>query len=811
MKNIILLLFGILFLPIGLQAQCTEAKDADMAKYKRLTETQDAQGCSECAMLSLYFCSAKYCVKPEDRRKVDAMITACKRNIKTMGQPYCCPELVDKEPQWGIGAGSTASNSKPNTTASSNASNTPTSGIVPGNSTKSNTTGNDAQVINSLAKGIASNPNNPLQINNSFLNTLSGALPDGALKNALQSYGSNLGSDADISYRQIYQDVRSALEQNPSLSSSNPSYARTNSELSALFGNTAAITDALQQLDKKGQLGNTQNNDLFQSSISGTFGGTTPSIGNFDAAMGLAGMLTNAYNEDQIAKENYTKLALKSKEALYAEVDPSISMALIDANLGIEGNKMITPIYRYDFNNGSSLRVESGILKFIDPKNSLSKNLALVERRNNGQYYGGTNTGGWGNTAVFVSENDSLFYVYVEKKTNADVKCNDCLKSGGYVIDATNGRIIFSSSKIGLFPVVADLNNAKFDVKGNLLYYGFYAHYKAFWNYEKIFKEGEKITSYYNLRYINNSNNFVINDVSKKFTDFVAFGEPIFSAKQIKYHYAFEKDSSTINLYWTHSSNETLVAGDGTRYASSMLQICNAKKIYNEDVMLNEVTGLAMSRNGDLYVAGRDGGLGKLAAADYALENQHLQAQLRGAMKNKLFPVFDFVATPKYKAKNGNLDKNRSYPVFPSLKFTPDEQWLVYTIKDKLYLVSPENFNIVHSYTLSFQPYGSFFSKENGQWTLNLMGVNEFMFPVVKKYSVARLSQKKDTTKYTPSASRAATAAPSPAKTGPANDGQTIVDQLKKLKELYDTGVLTKEEFSLAKSKLLKSDNTSGK
>lgn len=82
-------------------AQCTEAKDPTMAKYKRLTETQDAQGCSQCAMLALYFCSAKYSVSIEDKRKVGAMITACKRNIQQMGQPYCCPELLNKEPEWG--------------------------------------------------------------------------------------------------------------------------------------------------------------------------------------------------------------------------------------------------------------------------------------------------------------------------------------------------------------------------------------------------------------------------------------------------------------------------------------------------------------------------------------------------------------------------------------------------------------------------------------------------------------------------------------------------------------------------------------
>lgn len=135
MKNIILFIFALLYIPALLNAQCTEAKDPDMAKYKRLTETQDAQGCSQCAMLSLYFCSAKHCVKPEDVRKVDAMITACKRNIKTMGQPYCCPELVNKEPQWGIAVDGSSPGVAANTNSGiiQTSNNAGASGIVPGN------------------------------------------------------------------------------------------------------------------------------------------------------------------------------------------------------------------------------------------------------------------------------------------------------------------------------------------------------------------------------------------------------------------------------------------------------------------------------------------------------------------------------------------------------------------------------------------------------------------------------------------------------------------------------------------------------
>ncbi len=86
---------------MDLFAQCTEAKDPEMAKYKKLTETQDAQGCSECALLALYFCSARHTVAVEDKRKVGAMITTIKRNIQQMGQPYCCPGYLNKEPEWG--------------------------------------------------------------------------------------------------------------------------------------------------------------------------------------------------------------------------------------------------------------------------------------------------------------------------------------------------------------------------------------------------------------------------------------------------------------------------------------------------------------------------------------------------------------------------------------------------------------------------------------------------------------------------------------------------------------------------------------
>jgi hypothetical protein len=121
-------LFAVIFIFAcfnGALTQCTEAKDADMAKYKRLTETQDAQGCSQCAVLAMYMCSARHSVEAEDKRKVRSMIEACKTNIRTMGQPYCCPELLNKEPEWGrdaIAQGAGASNASTSNTGASETS-----------------------------------------------------------------------------------------------------------------------------------------------------------------------------------------------------------------------------------------------------------------------------------------------------------------------------------------------------------------------------------------------------------------------------------------------------------------------------------------------------------------------------------------------------------------------------------------------------------------------------------------------------------------------------------------------------------------
>ncbi len=165
-KKILLLFFSLLLQSNYSSGQCTEAKQPEMAKYMHLTKTQDAQGCSQCGMLALYFCSATYCVKQEDIAKVGALINACKQNIINMGQPYCCPDYLNKSPDWGSMAGGTAGTassfgmSNPMTNSSSNDSTgqilNALSNLNPGNSALSNYANNYAQgqQIADLAVGI---------------------------------------------------------------------------------------------------------------------------------------------------------------------------------------------------------------------------------------------------------------------------------------------------------------------------------------------------------------------------------------------------------------------------------------------------------------------------------------------------------------------------------------------------------------------------------------------------------------------------------------------------------------------------------
>lgn len=122
-------------------SQCTAEKDEAMNKYLIKTQTTDAQGCSQCAMLALYLCSSDYCINQEDVDKVGKLIQACKSNIYNMGQPYCCQDLLDRPINWGSKAGGTSARSS-STTSSGAISNPMTTGA--------STTDETAKILNGL-------------------------------------------------------------------------------------------------------------------------------------------------------------------------------------------------------------------------------------------------------------------------------------------------------------------------------------------------------------------------------------------------------------------------------------------------------------------------------------------------------------------------------------------------------------------------------------------------------------------------------------------------------------------------------------
>ncbi len=82
-------------------AQCSEAENATMKKYAELTRTGDAQGCSQCAWLANLFCIAENGLYKNDKSEVQKAINDTKANIKLMGEPICCPELLTKNPKFG--------------------------------------------------------------------------------------------------------------------------------------------------------------------------------------------------------------------------------------------------------------------------------------------------------------------------------------------------------------------------------------------------------------------------------------------------------------------------------------------------------------------------------------------------------------------------------------------------------------------------------------------------------------------------------------------------------------------------------------
>ena len=207
---------------------------------------------------------------------------------------------------------------------------------------------------------------------------------------------------------------------------------------------------------------------------------------------------------------------------------------------------------------------------------------------------------------------------------------------------------------------------------------------------------------------------------------------------------------------------------------------------------ISTLLGVALT----LYFTNKNGYIGKLNANDYKLDDPLFTSKMRKAMEKKIFASYDFVSSKSYVSVQGLLRQEDAYSIYPSMKLTPDEKLITYVVHDHLYIVSIDDFSKVNDYQLGCQPYNYFFTKENGDWVINLQSLNEFKFPVTKKYSIPKMlraseaSEKMASNKTSPS-------------TDLKNTNFSLADEIKKLKELLDSGAITKEEYDAAKKQLL--------
>lgn len=396
--------------------------------------------------------------------------------------------------------------------------------------------------INTLAQNLALNPENPLKINNDFLSTISQLIDDKTLKSTLQSYSTNLGKDGDLSYRQVYWDLAKAFDQYPSIAN-NSRYQETRQGLGLMFENYDLLSNKLKSISGNYEFGAFINDPAIINSLT-TITGSYENAQAIGMGVELAAIFTEAFTAGEKFKEDYMKLASLSTKNAYAETDINLTSALIDSYVGIEAFQVITPMYRYDFNNGASLRVENGILKYFNSKKGIVKNLMVVDKRHDGSFYKVKDIRGVAFSTILVSPDEKAAYLFVNPKAISDVKCETCLEKSGYSIDTDNGEIIYSGN--GSIFYQSGQNNIQFTDDNIPIVYTVAAGGPfAVWGFpfasdEKIM--ANRILSSYTLTYLDRHKNFLINNRERKFKDGNSLQAPIFNLRS-KYFYLFKKDS----------------------------------------------------------------------------------------------------------------------------------------------------------------------------------------------------------------------------------------------------------------------------
>jgi len=622
--------------------------------------------------------------------------------------------------------------------------------------TSQNNSKSNEKQIEDLAIMVQQDPDNPLKIDSESLKKIAGGLPEGTLKQKLLTYSQNIGVDNDLSMRQVYWDLGAAFN-NDNLTTQQAEHQKMGTNLNLLLQSPEKLAEKLGITSNLGN-GMFLNDPAYRAALSEATG--IPNM-NQDTAMGVtlavAGLA--ALQESQQFKEDYKRYAKMSWAMVYSEVDHNLSKNLIDAAVLKSAANFITSLYRYDFENGSTLSVENGILILKNSKSNLSKKLASILWKNDGEsgYYEPHMV------RVDVSDDEKFFTITTGKNPHPDSGLD---KKEAYIINSLTGEAITHKDLYDVL-MASGMHWTDFNDQ-NIKYYRPY--------YNSIFYTDMDLNKKYDKKRVMypNEDNFLIKNNRKN--------------SVVEYFpYAIETGDGLLSLIWGFGQD---ISGDNTLYTSSFLygDKFDNKKGLNVGVT-NKLTGIASTKNGDLFFTTANGQIGKVSGPTYNFENA--ETLLKTAQSSSFAKPYDFIVKEKYLFNGSYFVKAP-----PKLMASGDDKWLVYLVDYKMYLINVSDITITKEFDLTVIPFDSFFTKENGDYVLNLLSLNEFRIPIIKKYSLSGLANSKKS--------------PIPAKKGSVSTAKepatSIAEEIKSLKALRDEGTITEEEFIKAKNKLLNSN-----
>ena len=596
--------------------------------------------------------------------------------------------------------------------------------------------------VNSLLQNLQSNPSNPLNVDKTMLLDIANKIPDGNLKSKLLEYSLNFGVDRDLSMRQVYWDLGKAFNVHSSLNSISK-YSQTSKGLNILLNNPEQLFSSLKNNLVNYKPGAFLNDPYFISSLTSVTGSQAMAQG-IGAGVELAAMYLAERKELKAFKENYPKMVEMSSLMIYPEVDNNLSKSLIDACVVKHPFNMITPVYRYDFKNGASLRSENGVLYFINNARQIKKAITEIEPRNDGSFEKKTIKGGSGFSSrlspnvIRFSTDETYFYLQTGKKEKQST-CIGCLMPGDdFIIDAETGEAR-TIKRLYNFVGYDNIHNVTFTKDTAQI---FYFAMPLSGMYKVNITDG-KFMEALNIK-MDKDKKMLINNKSRKYADFMgAYNGMTMSHRQ---SYNFNRGTGAISLIWGAGLSPTPLFSsevDSTIYTSTVLQANSYIKgqsgkgrFESPDGMINELTGLVINKSGSLFFTTAKGTIGMISNENWDFDDPMLADKIRKAGGSPLLSTYNFIVPNTKYLFNGT---SAFYYAMPALTLTPDEDYLTYILQDNLYIIDAKNLNNVKKLKLAITPFNHFYGKENGELTLYIQAFNEFKLPVTKKYSLTKL------------------------------------------------------------------------